>query len=87
MRNLQPILAAAIVAGTLATLSSTAEARHQRYAETQANYVCGPVPPPLSLIYPEENWRPFFRRHFYRYGPILACAPSLVTTNVISVRY
>jgi len=28
-----------------------------------------------------------FRRHVYRYGPILICEPELQATHVISVRY
>jgi hypothetical protein len=40
-----------------------------------------------SYIFPAANWEPFFRRHVYRYGPILACAPSIETTSVVSVRY
>jgi hypothetical protein len=42
---------------------------------------------PVPYIYPAANWEPFFRRHAYRYGPVLTCLPSIETAHVISVRY
>jgi hypothetical protein len=87
MQVFQPILAVAVVAGALTSVNSAAEARHYREVEAYAAYACGPVPPSPTFIYPEANWEPFFRRHVYRYGPVLACVASATTTNVISVRY
>jgi len=82
----QRICAAVVVLGTMVAFSSAAEARHRHYADSQAGYVCGPLVPPAGLyIYPSANWEPFFRRHLYRFGPIVACDRSTVTT-VLSVR-
>jgi hypothetical protein len=94
MRKLKRILslASVLAAGIIAT-TDFAEARHYRrvaiYDEDVVSAgTCTPPPPPRSYIYPAANWEPFFRRHYYRYGPILVCSPSIVTTtNVISVRY
>jgi hypothetical protein len=33
-----------------------------------------------------RDWGPFFRRHVYRYGPILVCSAS-ATPSVISSKY
>jgi hypothetical protein len=86
MQKFQRICAAVLVAGTMVALSSAAEARHRHYADSQAGYVCGPIMPPASLyIYPSANWEPFFWRHLYRFGPIVACERSTVTP-VLSVR-
>jgi hypothetical protein len=84
-------LGAVLAASTIATMNF-AEARHYRHLAVYDDYVisegsCTPPPPPRTYIYPTANWEPFFRHHFYRYGPILICSPSTVTTNVISVRY
>jgi len=82
----QRIFAAVVVLVTMVALSSAAEARHRRHADSQAGYVCGPLAPPASLyLYPSANWEPFFRRHLYRFGPIVACERSTVTP-VLSVR-
>jgi len=79
---------AAALCGTIMALMGPAEARHLRRDYVATAYVCGPVPPPVSLyIFPAPNWEPFFRRHFDRYGPIVACEARAETTNVISVRY
>lgn len=86
MQMFQQIGAAVVVLVTMMALNSTAEARHRHYADLQAGYVCGPLLPPASLyIYPSANWEPFFRRHLYRFGPIVACERS--TVPVLSVRY
>jgi hypothetical protein len=87
MQVFRPILAVAVVAGTMAIANSAVEARHYRHADLHAAYACGPVPPSPTFIYPEANWEPFFHRHLYRYGPVLACIASAASTNVISVRY
>ena len=82
----QRICVAVVVLVTMVALSSAAEARHRRHADSQAGYVCGPLAPPASLyLYPSANWEPFFRRHLYRFGPIVACERSTVTP-VLSVR-
>lgn len=88
MKHTKPILAASLILGTAAmAATSPAEARHLRHASVYAAGACGePGPRPLA-IYPAPNWEPFFRRHVYRYGPILICEPVLQATNVISVRY
>ena len=86
MQMFQRICAAVVALVTVVALSSAAEARHRHYADSQAGYVCGPLGPPASLyIYPSPYWEPFFRRHLYRFGPIVACDRSTVTT-VLSVR-
>lgn len=86
MQMFERICAAFVVLVTVVALSSAAEARHRHYAGSQAGYVCGPLGPPASLyIYPSPYWEPFFRRHLYRFGPIVACDRSTVTT-VLSVR-
>jgi hypothetical protein len=84
-------LAGVLVVGAVTT-TNCAEARHYRHVGIYDRYVvsdasCTPPPPSASYIYPSPNWEPFFRRHVYRYGPILMCAPSVAMTTVISVRY
>jgi hypothetical protein len=93
MQNLKLILTVSVVLGTTAVAAmNSAEARRYRHVGVYNDYVvsdasCSIVPPPALYIYPSANWEPFFRRHVYRYGPILTCAPSIETTNVVSVRY
>lgn len=76
---------AAVVAG-----SAPGQARHVRIiAET---VVCTPVPRVTPDIFPAPNWEPFFRHHYYRYGPTPKCIPEamasvIVTEPVVSVRY
>jgi hypothetical protein len=94
MQNLKLILTASVVLGmtAVATMNS-AEARRYRHVVVDNNYLvsepsCSIVPLSLTAyIFPAANWEPFFRRHVYRYGPILTCAPSIETTNAVSVRY
>ena len=87
MQKFQRILAAVVVVAVTAVLGSAAEARHRHFSELTPGYACGPAVPPATLyIYPAANWRPFFRRHMYRFGPIVSCDPS-TATNVISVRF
>lgn len=90
MKRTKPILTAALILGTAAIVATgPAEARHLRHAgvyAVTAGACSEPGPRPLA-IYPAPNWEPFFRRHVYRYGPILICEPVLQATNVISVRY
>jgi hypothetical protein len=49
-------------------------------------------PPPqwYTSNYPsyfEPNWEPFFRRHVYAYGPILACVVISAPQVIISSKY
>jgi hypothetical protein len=86
MQKSRRIFSAVAIVATLASLSSAAEARHYRHAESELANVCGPVPASATLyIYPDANWQPFFRRHMYRFGPLVAC--SMVTSSAISARY
>jgi hypothetical protein len=94
MQNLKLILTASVVLGTTAVATmNSAEARRHRPVVVYNDYLgsgatCSIVPPSLPpYIFPAANWEPFFRRHVYRYGPILTCAPSIETTSVVSVRY
>ena len=102
MQNLKSIVIIATVLATIAAASlSSAEARPYRYAAGDyavSDAGCAtPIAPntflwanwfysPVYHIYPAADWEPFFRRHVYRYGPIV-CAPLVATTNAISVRY
>ena len=89
MRTLRHLTAVLVLGTTAAATMTSAEARHYRHA---ARYlpsvaVCS-LPPPSLYIYPDANWEPFFRRHFYRYGPIYGLCPGEIeTTHVVSVRY
>jgi hypothetical protein len=79
---------AAALCVTIMALMDSAEARHLRRDYAAAAYVCGPVPPPVSLyIFPAPNWEPFFRRRLDRHGPIVACEARAEATSVVSVRY
>ena len=91
MKRIKPILTASLILGATAIAATgSAEARHLRHAggayAVNAGTCSEPGPRP-TYIYPAPNWEPFFRRHVYRYGPILICDPLLQATNVISVRY
>ena len=90
MKRIKLILTASLILGATAVVATgSAEARHLRYAgayAVSAGACSEPGPRPIA-IYPAPNWEPFFRRHVYRYGPILICEPVLQATNVISVRY
>jgi hypothetical protein len=91
MQSLKLILTVSVVLGTTAVAAmNSAEARRYRHVGLYNDYVasdCSIVPPLALYIYPSANWELFFRRHVYRYGPILTCAPSIERTNVVSVRY
>jgi hypothetical protein len=93
MQNIKLVLAVSVVLGTTAVATmSSAEARRYRHVSVSTDYLvgdasCSIFPPPALYIYPAANWEPFFRRHVYRYGPILMCAPPTETTNLVSVRY
>lgn len=84
-------VASVIVFGGL-VMTSSAQARHYRHVATYNDYATADLscvaPQSSEIIYPAPNWEPFFRHHFYRYGPIAICVPTnTVTTRVISVRY
>ena len=91
MKRIKPILTASLILAAAAIAATgSAEARHLRHAG--GAYVvsadtCSEPTARLTHIYPAPNWELFFRRHVYRYGPILICEPVLQATNVISVRY
>ena len=88
MKSIKTILTASLVLGATAMAAAgSAEARHLRHAYAVNAGACTEPGPRPIYIYPAPNWEPFFRRHVYRYGPILICDPALQTTNVISVRY
>jgi hypothetical protein len=82
MQDFKHLLAAAAVLGAC-IVATTKSAEAQEYLSGS----CGPPPPTAIYIYPSANWEPFFRRHYYRYGPIVVCSPSVATTSVISVKY
>ena len=90
MKRIKPILTASLILGATAIAATgTAEARHLRHAGAYAVNAAActePGPRPI-FIYPAPNWEPFFRRHVYRYGPIVICDQVVQATNVISVRY
>lgn len=81
------------VAIALWLTGSPAAARHLRtLAAANEPAVCVVLQKPLPLIYPAPDWRPFFQKHYYRFGPTPTCiwseAQSMSTAQVvISVRY
>jgi hypothetical protein len=91
MQRFRVILSAAAVCAIAMSVVDSAQARTLRYAYSEhpvSNALCGsPYPPAGLYIYPTANWEPFFRRHVYRFGPLVSCAPVLETTRVLSVRY
>jgi hypothetical protein len=91
MQLFRVILSAAAVCAVAMSVVNSAEARAVRYAYAEhpvSSALCGPLYPPSGLyIYPAANWEPFFRRHVYRFGPLVSCAPLHETTRVLSVRY
>ena len=78
MKSIKPILTASLILGATAIAGGA-------YALSAG--ACSEPGPRPTYIYPAPNWEPFFRRHVYRYGPILICDPLVQATNVISVRY
>jgi hypothetical protein len=73
-------LAAAVIGAALGAMANVAAA--QDYV---GGYACVPPPPRPTFLYPDADWGPFFRHHYYRYGPILVCtaAPSIATAPVV----
>jgi hypothetical protein len=102
MQNLKSILIISAVLATIAAASigSTAARPYQQLVSDYAVSDTGcatPIAPntflwanwfysPVYHVYPAADWGPFFRRHVYRYGPIV-CTSPIATPNVISVRY
>jgi hypothetical protein len=81
--------AAVLGAGMVATTNFAAAQDHLRTAPD-----C--VPPPLAspqwyyTYYPNnfaKDWRPFFQRHYYRYGPILVCSAMAPPPVIVSSKY
>ena len=91
MKRIKPILTASLMlSASVIAASGPAEARHLRHSGgvyAVSGDACREPGPRPTTIYPAPNWEPFFRRHVYRYGPILICDPVLQATTVISVRY
>lgn len=77
------IVTASVVIGTTVVALNSAEARRNTVSE----YACSAPSSQFTYIYPVADWEPFFRRRFYRYGPILICDSPSHPTTVISVRY
>ena len=65
-----------------AILAATGRAKAGEYIPAVE---CTPPPPPLWYHYPYANWEPFFRRHMYRYGPILTCSHLVAPRPFISI--
>ncbi len=64
-------IAALMLATTGGAGIDPAMARRARHAiEIVPSQAVCPLPPSPLWVYPVANWRPFFRRHVYRYGPI-----------------
>lgn len=89
MKIARLIVTASLVIGTTAVATTNfAEARRYRHADYVVSAgACVEPSAPLAYVYPAANWEPFFRRHEYRYGPILICNPSIQAAKVLSVRY
>lgn len=91
MQLFRVILSAAVICTVVMSVVNSAEARAVRYAYAEhpvSSAFCGPLYPPSWLyIYPAANWEPFFRRHVYRFGPLVSCGPLHQATRVLSVRY
>jgi hypothetical protein len=91
MQKLKLMLAAAAVLGA-GIVATTNVAAAQDYALTAPD--CVPPPPPSPrwyyTYYPNyfvPNWGPFFRRHYYRYVPILVCSAIATPPVIISSKY
>jgi hypothetical protein len=88
MQSLKLVLAAACVAGA-GIVATTNLAGAQDYVLTAPDCV-PPPPPPLPRwyysYYPNfiPNWEPFFRRHVYRYGPMVVCSAIATPPNISS---
>jgi hypothetical protein len=91
MQKLKLMLAAAALLGA-GMIATTNFAVAQDSVLTAPGCVAPPAPSPRWYItyYPNDfvpDWRPFFRRHYYRYGPILVCSAMAAPPAVISSKY
>jgi hypothetical protein len=92
MIDFRLITAAAVVCAGM--IAATNMAAAQDYVSTAQDCVPAPAPssPPwrwYDTHYPNyfvADWGPFFRRHVYRYGPIVVCSAT-ATRSVISSKY
>jgi hypothetical protein len=80
----------ALVGASIVAATNLAVARD--FVLNPADCVPPSNPPPqwYSSSYPNyfvPNWEPFFRRHVYAYGPILACAAISTPQVIISSKY
>ena len=80
--------AAALGAGIIATTNFAAA---QDYVPTAPDCVAPPAQSPqwYTTSYPNfaPNWGPFFRRHSYRYGPVMVCSAIATPPVIISSKY
>jgi hypothetical protein len=91
MQKLKLMLAAAVVLGA-GLVATTNFAAAQEYVGTAPDCVAPPAPPPqwYTTTYPNyfvADWGPFFRRHSYRYGPVLVCAATATPPVILSSKY
>jgi hypothetical protein len=90
MQKLKLMLTAAVLgAGVIATTNFAAA---QDYVLSASD--CAAPPPPswrwYDTYYPNDfvpDWRPFFRHHYYRYGPISVCSAIATPPAIISSKY
>ncbi|MDH6263351.1 hypothetical protein M2427_007305 [Bradyrhizobium sp. BR13661] len=87
--NSKIILSLAIAAAALSLPQGKSHARGYRAAVTVADIQgCVVVPTYNPFIYPTANWRPFFLRHYYQYGPVPICAvTSSISGPVIAAKF
>jgi hypothetical protein len=87
MQSLKLVLAAAGVAGA-GIVATTNLAGAEEYVLTAPACVPPPLPSPrwYYIYYPNfvPNWEPFFRRHVYRYGPVMVCSAIAMPPNITS---
>jgi hypothetical protein len=90
MRDLKLMLAVAAIVSA-GTVGTTSLAKAQDYAQS----IPGCVPHTSTrwwvydTYYPNyfvANWEPFFRHHYYRYGPIVNCL-TVGPAPVVSANY
>jgi hypothetical protein len=91
MQKLKLMLAAAAVLGT-GMIATTNFAAAQDSVLIAPGCVAPLAPSPrwYHTYYSNDfvpDWGPFFRRHYYRYGPILVCSAMAAPPAVISSKY
>jgi hypothetical protein len=89
MQRLKHLITAVAVVGASVVATTN-------FASAQDYVLPGCVPPApsrmqlyYSYLRPDvgpANWEPFFRHHYYRYGPIVACA-AIENGPVVSAKY